>query len=487
MQRRVRVFAVAMLLASAAHPAWAEESVSTPGEAELARALEEIAALRTRVEQLEAAASARSSDDDELEALRREARELAAGPEPPGQEAATETELRPGTTFTGRERAQQALNPEISLVADLGVTLGMRGGDVEGLLGIFDGADDDEAETGFYLRELELNLQADLDPFSFIKVTLGVGAEGLELEEAYVTWPAIARGLGLSLGRFRQQLGVINRWHPEALDQVDAPLAAREILGPEGLAQVGLSLEWLLPSRWDAASFLLVAQVAQPTNDHLFSGEYIDVPTALLRFQSYFDLTPSLYLQIGLSGMWGLRTESAADVVGAPVPAYDENGEPILLYDEAGELLGPLLVDPPAEHVEAFRGNVWLGGADLTLSWAPLDRERSRHVTWRSELYAVSQETREGRLQALGAYSYLDVAVTDRWGLGVRGDVTQPFELDNAGRLRWQVVGYLTWWQSEWVRLRLQYAHAQGAGLATSDRLTLQLVFAAGPHRHERY
>jgi hypothetical protein len=88
----------------------------------------------------------------------------------------------------------------------------------------------------------------------------------------------------------------------------------------------------------------------------------------------------------------------------------------------------------------------------------------------------------------MGAYSYLDIGVNERIGFGVRGDVTQPFELNpEDDELRWQVAAYLTWWQSPWVKLRLQYSHADGAERPMEDRLVLQFVFAAGPHKHERY
>jgi hypothetical protein len=157
------------------------------------------------------------------------------------------------------------------------------------------------------------------------------------------------------------------------------------------------------------------------------------------------------------------------------------------LYDENGNEIGPLMASPTT-HLDELWGHVWLAGADLTLSWSPLQRERYRHVTWRSEFYFVRQEVRGGVIQAMGAYSYLDVGVNERIGFGVRGDVTQPFELDaHNDELRWQVAGYFTWWQSPWVKLRLQYSHADGADRPMEDRLVLQFVFAAGPHKHERY
>jgi hypothetical protein len=51
---------------------------------------------------------------------------------------------------------------------------------------------------------------------------------------------------------------------------------------------------------------------------------------------------------------------------------------------------------------------------------------------------------------------------------------------------------YLTWWQSEFVRLRLQYQHVSRDFLASwgnddDDKVWFQITFAAGPHKHESY
>ena len=43
-------------------------------------------------------------------------------------------------------------------------------------------------------------------------------------------------------------------------------------------------------------------------------------------------------------------------------------------------------------------------------------------------------------LEALGAYSYLDAQVNEAWVIGIRGDLTQPFELDNGDELEARVV-----------------------------------------------
>jgi hypothetical protein len=46
----------------------------------------------------------------------------------------------------------------------------------------------------------------------------------------------------------------------------------------------------------------------------------------------------------------------------------------------------------------------------------------------------------------------------------------------------------LTWWQSEFVRLRGEYGYLRDSRTGEREnRFTLQLTWAAGPHKHETY
>ena len=47
---------------------------------------------------------------------------------------------------------------------------------------------------------------------------------------------------------------------------------------------------------------------------------------------------------------------------------------------------------------------------------------------------------------------------------------------------------YLTWWESEFVRIRAEYRHvADQTTDHSDDRFILQLTWAAGPHKHDTY
>ncbi|NOZ84937.1 MAG: hypothetical protein GXP49_01485 [Deltaproteobacteria bacterium] len=392
------------------------------------------------------AADKDSSSNDDSEELKRLRQEAGLAIDQTERESEKQIpKLDTNTVFSSGNRALQALNPELSVVVDAGGRVKLINYDTKTF------GDDSQ----FYFRVLGLHFQANLDPFSFFKAAIEFHTDGVELGEAYATWTNVVPGLNLTLGKFRQQFGVVQRWHAHSLDQFDFPLAITTLLGPDGLNQIGFSLEWIAPSLW-ADDQRLVLQVTNTSNEHLFNGQQFGVPAGLLHWSQYYDLSDSTYLEFGLTGM-----------VGA-------NNKRNLTDDNGGRL------DEPWRTTT-------LAGSDLTVSWSPLHNERYKHLTWRSEFYWIGRETADGYLAAGGGYSYLDAGLSEALAIGVRGDLTQPYKVDNDGRWIWQAVGYLTWWESPWVRTRFQYAHKDGDDQEPEDLFVIQVVFAAGPHKHDRY
>jgi hypothetical protein len=331
--------------------------------------------------------------------------------------------------------------------------------------------------TDAEIRGLELNFQSYLDPFSRMKATTHISDEGVDVEEVYFTRFSMFENANLDVGRFRQQFGVVNRWHEDALDQIQYPLALRRIFGDEGLNQTGASIEWTLP-KWDRAYQGLTLQVTNTENDRLFGQDALGNPSLLFHYKNYRDLSRDTYLEFGLSGLFGWN-------------------------DEWSVLKGGALVD---EH-DALGTQVF--GADVSLLWEPADRALYRNVEWRSEVYVLNRDILapddSGRddLDAWGAYSYLQSKVARNVDMGVRYDYYEPDSKGYAGTAgasliplvytakdayRWQICPYITWWQSEWVKFRCEYDYADGRGMERPEHLVaFQAIFAAGPHKHERY
>jgi hypothetical protein len=366
----------------------------------------------------------------------------------------------------------QKLNPEISFSADL--LLGLVIDDTR----FYAGEND---RSGMPVREVGLTFQHVLDPYSNFKAAINFipepGAERLEVEEVYVSWFGIVPSMSFSVGRFRQNFGVVNRWHGHDLDQTGYPLALEQVLGEGGLAGDGLGARWLMPSLWAHVNELTV-EVVDGSNETLFAGEHFSVPSTMLHLKNYYDLNDDTYLELGLSGMFGFNNRRGL-----------LNGE----YE---------LVDEPWRKT-------WVAGADLTLFWSPMQRARYRSFTWRSEFYYANRELPADEpgdvSHSWGAYSYLQFQLAERWFAGVRGDVVLPTMRD-SDELAWDIVPYLTFWQSEFVYFRLEVQHGRDIpyttwekpaarqadyeeviGRRTDNRVLLQIDFAAGPHKHEKY
>jgi hypothetical protein len=366
--------------------------------------------------------------EDELARLRAAAAEAARQAAVAAGPAPAPAE---GPAF-GRERNLNRFNPEVSVT------------------GIFLGQASDDTREEFRAQEFELDLQSALDPFSRARVTVALSDEGTaEVEEGWVSYSALPGGLQLYAGKFRQRFGPLNRQHLHALPQVDYPLVFQRYFGEEGLAQTGVSIDWTLPHPWADANELTL-EITDGENE-IFGGESFERLAVLGHFKNFWDLSSAAWLEWGLSGIWG----------GAPNDGPDLAGTNRVL------------------------------GTDVTYHWQPPSRAKYRELTWRTEVL-LSQRVdglglgEGGRQDAWGGYSYLEALVSQNLYAGLRLDrVEDP--LDASSRL-WGVSPYLTFWQSEFVRLRAELRHLSGDfGDFPENQLFLQLTWAAGPHKHETY
>lgn len=425
---------------------------TAPAEVPEAAPTERERGLEQRVKELESRLDALSSEleSESLERIVQEAKQEA-------QEV--DDEARPEQReFLEGGLALQKLNPELTVSAD-----------VLGVL-VVDGKDfyaTESDRSGIFLRGLGVHFEHVLDPFSRFKSALHFSPDhGVGVEEVYVTWSGLIPTTSLAAGRFRQNFGILNRWHEHDLDQSSYPSALRLVLGEEGLVGDGLMVRWLMPTLWAHANELTL-EVVDGANETLFSGEHFSVPSTMAHLKNYYDLSPSTYLELGLTGMFGFNNRRG-------------------LLDEQSRLVN-----------EPWR-QTFVGGTDLTLFWSPPQRAKYDSFTWRSEAYFAGKElpaeSQHKWSKSFGVYSYLQYQLSEQWFAGVRGDVARPTVRDTS-ELAWDVVPYATFWQSEFVYLRLEAQHGRlpyesrpgTLALRTDNRVLLQLDFAAGPHKHEKY
>ncbi len=323
---------------------------------------------------------------------------------------------------------QNALNPEITVTGDVRAYAYRPGPQTD----------------NFVAREFEIGFQSALDPYATAKVFVGLHEGEAEVEEGYVYWSGLPGHTRLDAGLFRQSVGELNRWHLHALPEDEYPLVLRRYAGEEGLGGAGISLYWPLLSG-GAGTYELTVQGTAGGNEVLEAGA--TRPAALAHLAGFWQLSRSTFAQASLSGR------------------YSENPDTALATT--------------------------LGVAAARFTWRPPDRAMQREFTVRGELWALRRRFALPAPDAfdatrLGAYVSATWKLDRRWILGARGDYVQS---PDPGPLayEWAITPTLTFWQSEFVYVRALYERARTVTAATTDRLTVQVVFAMGPHKHELF
>ncbi len=351
-------------------------------------------------------------------------------------------------TLLAAVAAAQNVNPDISVV-----------GDVRAFVND-DSGDPDEGELQLDLHGVELALQGYLNPFARADVYIAYHDEELTVEEAYAT---ILRGLpwGLQVraGKYRVDFGKLNLLHPHAYSFLDTPLPHRELLGEEGLVDIGANLNSQVPVGSSALTLsvnLLKGDFAEPHHHHeeklLLSDE-----------DEGDELDPGL---------------GTSERVGLFVPTGDFAG-----FEVGVNALQGTLDEPSDRRVD-------LVGADVKYRWAP-DRYHSLtlEAEWlRSERDVLHQhepgaDPELEQVRADGYYAFADWRFAQRWNLGTIVEATDLAEEEGVSVERYGVfAGFQV--MEETTMLRLLVRRTDDDELSEPyHEAVLQLVFSLGPHK----
>jgi hypothetical protein len=332
--------------------------------------------------------------------------------------------------------------------------------------------DHDPDQRGFSLRNAELALEGAVDPyfkaFSNVVFKLNENNESaFELEEAYALTTSLPWNLQAKAGQFLAEFGRQNTQHPHAWSFVDQPLVSGRLLGGEGLRNVGARVSWLAPTPFYAELMLGVFNGAGETaysfrNDENTYGrtpadrgvssleDLLYVP----RVASSFDLTDTQTVIVGASGAFGANDTG--------------DGEDTQIY-----------------------------GADLYWKWRPERAEKGfPFVSWQTEAMVRRLEAGADPTAALpsevlrdwGLYSQVVWGFRRAWATGLRaefvsGDRSEFDSLEPKERAdRTRVSPNLSWYPTEFSKLRLQYNYDYGQQFGNEHSIWLQTEFLLGAH-----
>ena len=188
-----------------------------------------------------------------------------------------------------------SLIPEIGAVADVTALLSQRGEDADG-------------NDKISVRELELVLGHDIDPYSRFDSTITFSDfEDVDLEEAYITHWGLPFGLRGKLGRIRPKVGKASAVHRDQLDTVDDPLVVQRYLGAEGLSRTGLEISKILPAFWSKLTQETTVGVMEGgvgEGGTMFGGTR-RLPSFYAHLKNFWDLTDETNFEAGATYLVG--------------------------------------------------------------------------------------------------------------------------------------------------------------------------------------
>lgn len=476
----------------------------------------ELQELRKRTEQLEQKLLQFEKTPQSGTNLTTQASE-AALPTPAGEERGSESKSwSPSDPLQLAGRGQNYLNLSLDGLFAAGTS---TANDVEELqIG-----GHDPNQRGFTVQNVEMVLDGAVDPYfrGQGNVIFFIDREGetqLELEEAFLETLSLPGNLQFRAGQYFTEFGRHNPTHPHSWGFVDSPLVNARFLGPDGLRNPGARLSWLVPTPFYSELFFSVQNSHGETATSFRSeggahGEEEDeLPMAyrhgdndrglrnvddLLftpRYALSFDLTDNQVLLLGSSAALGPNSrggEGSGDldtqIYGADLtwkwksPRHSA-GFPFVTFQTEGMLR--------KYQVGAFDwdedGDGALGAGevadDVTGLPAFLEGETLTDYGFYSQLlYGF----RKGWVAGLrGDYITGDRADYERMALSLDGD---PLGRDPFRAERWRLSPNLTWYPTEYSKLRLQYNYDKRSGIGDDHSVWLQFEFLLGAHAAHKF
>jgi hypothetical protein len=359
----------------------------------------------------------------------------------------------------------------------------------------------DPIQRGFTLQGIEATFDGAVDPYLRAQANLVLQLDRhsethFEVEEAWAETTSLPWNLTLRAGQMFADFGRQNMQHAHAWNFVDAPLVNARLLGPDGLRNSGARLSWLLPtpfySEWsfsmqnsggETATSFRFDHEGEPYLGRLLADTNVRGPGDLLfvsHYQLSFDLTPEQTLLAGVSGATGPNSSAASSdtqIYGVDLfwkwkPTSHHYGFPFVTWQTEAMI----------RHYQAgafsedFDGD---GAIDADLN----------------EDGIIDSVPRE-LLKDWGVYTQLAYGFRKGWVAGLRFDYVDRFDEaayeliygDDAERARrWRVSPNLTWYPSEFSKVRLQYNYDDRAGIGEDHSVWLQFEFMLGAHGAHKF
>jgi hypothetical protein len=382
-----------------------------------------------------------------------------ASPAPPVQQA------RAGGTY---------MNASFVALTDFGSS-------TESDVGSLQVGDHDPHVRGFTIPNAELALDGTVDPYfkGFSNIVYKLDPKGetrVELEEAYFLTTSLPGNLQLKGGQFFAEFGRQNPQHPHAWAFADEPLVLNRMFGPEGLRSQGARLSWLAPTPWYLEAMVGVFNSAGTTTYSFRSDESslihgglpVERPVEALgdvllvpRLAASFDLTETQTIVVGASGAFGPNNSG------------------------------------PHATTQVY-------GADIYWKWKSLRAHQGfPFVSFQSEALTRRYDAAQRVSAEDSAVVFPEEILRDHgmyaqvlWGIkpllvaGLRGEFVsadQATFVSPSRADRYRVSPNLTWYPTEFSKVRLQYNYDHREGIGVDHSVWMQFEFLLGAHAAHKF
>jgi len=332
--------------------------------------------------------------------------------------------------------ASKVLNPDVAVIGDF---LGAAG----------NGAG--HGTPALEMHESEAAFQAILDPYARADFFISFGEAGVNLEEGYLTFPALPGGFQLRVGKMRAAFGKVNTLHNHVLPWTDRPLVTGNLVGGEdGIDDAGLSLTRIIPA--PKGLFLEgTAQVFRGDSGDLFRSYKRDNLSTVGHLRAYRDIGESTNLDLGVS------------------------------YSRGHSAIAANVIDQ-------------LYGVDATVRWKPLRRAIYHSLVGRSEFVWSRFDQASRTATPFGYYASGDYQFARRWFAGGRFDRSErpgnavlnpsgnPAILNTSLLQDTGGSFVLTYWPSEFSQIRGQLRRTSYGDNRIANEFLFQFQFSIGAH-----
>ena len=302
------------------------------------------------------------------------------------------------------------------------------------------------------------------------------GETGIELEEAYALTTALPANLQIKFGQYFAEFGRQNPQHPHAWAFVDQPLVLSRMFGAEGLRSQGMRVSWLLPTPFYTEALVGVMNATGGTTSSFRSPESAEIHGGVIdqrpvngfsdlllvpRINTSFDLTETQTIVLGASGAFGPNNSGPS----ARTRVYGVDG--YWKWKPAAAEAGFPFLSLQAEAM--FRRY-----------------DAAQRPSVDDPLVTLPKEMLEDR----GGYAQLLWGIKPRIVAGLRGEFARGSQSAFVSEQRGdqsRISPNLTWYPTEFSKLRVQYNYDDRKGIGSDHSLWFQFEFLIGAHAAHKF